>query len=86
MLVGSGANGKSTFLKLLQRCLGKDNYSSEALQDFSDNKFRMASLAGKLANICPDLAERTLNDSITLKHWSRAMTSLLNANTSQRSS
>jgi putative DNA primase/helicase len=67
MLVGSGANGKSTFLKLLQVFLGKNNISNESLQQLSDDKYRAAGLAGKLANIFPDLSDMPLENSSYFK-------------------
>lgn len=55
MLVGSGSNGKSTYLSLLERFLGRENISSLSLQDLCEDKFRLAQLVGKLANIHADL-------------------------------
>jgi len=55
MLVGSGSNGKSTYLTLLERFLGRENIASLSLQDLCEDKFRLAQLVGKLANIHADL-------------------------------
>lgn len=57
MLVGDGANGKSTFLNLLKTFLGTENCTSISLQALNSeqNRFSTASLSGKLANIYPDL-------------------------------
>lgn len=60
MLVGEGANGKSTFLELLRAMLGKENVSTIALQQFEVNRFATANLHGKLANIYPDLPDLAL--------------------------
>ena len=51
MLVGSGANGKSTYLNLLQEFLGKENVSNVSLQELCEDRFKVAQLVGKLANI-----------------------------------
>ncbi len=54
-LYGAGGNGKSTFLSLLIRFVGKDNVTGMSLHDLEKNRFASARLYGKLANICPDL-------------------------------
>lgn len=61
MLVGGGANGKTTFLGLLETFLGNTNVSNVALQDLDGNRFASANLFGKLANIYDDL---TYNDLV----------------------
>jgi len=60
MLVGEGANGKSTFLNLLRTFLGGENVVSVALQDLDRNRFASGALHGKLANIYPDLSPNAL--------------------------
>lgn len=56
MLLGSGANGKSTLLKLLEIFLGEDNVANPSLQTLLDDKFASHRLFGKLANIHADLS------------------------------
>jgi len=60
MLIGEGANGKSTFMEVLRTMLNNDNVSTEPLQAFETNRFSMVSLYGKLANIYPDLSDSSL--------------------------
>lgn len=60
MLIGEGANGKSTFLELLRAMLGNHNVSTIPLQEFESNRFALASLYGKLANIYADLSDTAL--------------------------
>jgi len=60
MLIGSGANGKTTFLKLIEAFLGKENVSHESLYELCSNRFSSAELYGKLANIAPDLSSDEL--------------------------
>jgi len=60
LLVGDGANGKSTLLELIIKLLGKQNVSSIALQDLENNRFAKAELYGKLANIYADLPDKAL--------------------------
>ncbi|MCX6648560.1 MAG: phage/plasmid primase, P4 family [Candidatus Bathyarchaeota archaeon] len=56
MLLGTGKNGKTTFLRLLIEFLGQANISGVALQEMN-NRFSSAELEGKLANICDDLSD-----------------------------
>ncbi|RLI77371.1 hypothetical protein DRP04_11520 [Archaeoglobales archaeon] len=55
MLVGDGSNGKSTYLKLLEHFLGRENISNVSLQELCEDRFKPAQLVGKLANIYADL-------------------------------
>jgi len=61
LLIGEGSNGKSTLLNLLTKFLGKENVSSISLQDLDTNRFAIAELHGKLANIYADLPDLALN-------------------------
>jgi len=64
ILVGKGANGKSTFLNLLYKAfLGEMNVSTIPLQEICNHRFKRADLFGKLANIFTDIGSRTLMDS-----------------------
>ena len=60
--VGSGSNGKSTFISALKAFLGPDNVAGYSLQDFESDKFSKAGLYGKLANLCTDVSYRGLRD------------------------
>jgi len=67
MLVGDGANGKTTFLSLLTRFLGHENVSNRSLHELETNRFAKASLFGKLANIYDDLPDKALRQTGTFK-------------------
>lgn len=67
LLVGSGRNGKSTFLRVLQKMMGAENYSSLTLKALSTERFAPVAMYGKLANIAGDIHEGHLNDSTTFK-------------------
>jgi len=67
MLLGIGANGKSTLLGLLVVFLDKPNISSVSLQEFAENRFAKALLYNKLANIYADLSPKALIDTGTFK-------------------
>lgn len=60
MLLGTGSNGKSTFISLVRRMLGRRNVSSVPLQNFGESRFAAADVYGKLANLCGDLDARAL--------------------------
>lgn len=66
MLYGSGSNGKSTILNLVKRFLGSRNYSSIALEKVTE-RFNVAELENKLANIGDDIDNVTIKDTGTLK-------------------
>ena len=59
LLVGGGANGKSTFLNTVGTMLGEDNTSNVSPYDFGD-KPSLAELHGNLANVSADLAGGSL--------------------------
>jgi len=63
MLTGGGSNGKTKFLNLVRRFLGKENVSSPSLQDILYNRFAKADLYGKLANIHADLPNKKLGQA-----------------------
>jgi len=54
ILTGDGANGKSTFIDMIQAMLGDDNVTSLDLKELGE-KFQNAELFGKLANLGDDI-------------------------------
>lgn len=56
LLVGSGANGKSVLLGLIESLLGRDNICAVQPSKF-ENPFQRAHMEGKLANIVTEIAE-----------------------------
>lgn len=67
MLLGVGANGKSTLLLLVEAFLGKENVSNVPLYQLTSNRFAPSELFGKLANIAPDISEDELERTGMLK-------------------
>ena len=67
LLVGEGANGKSVYLAALRTFLGRANVAAETLHRLESNRFAVAQLVGKLANICPDLPSASLAGSSVFK-------------------
>ena len=67
MLLGSGSDGKSVALALLQEFLGVRNVSAMPLHEFAENPYAAAELRGKLLNLCADLPDRPLRDASLFK-------------------
>ncbi len=64
LLVGSGANGKGTFLHVVRSLLGRENTSSIELQTLANEKDALADFYGALANIDDDLSARKLGQGL----------------------
>ena len=67
LLIGSGSNGKSTLLKMLEKLVGRDNASSVTRLEMSGKKVTVAALNGALMNIVLDGPKEFLKDSSTEK-------------------
>lgn len=67
LLLGSGRNGKGTFIRLVAALLGSRNVSNVPLQTLGEHRFAAASLYGKLANLCGDLDRGVMERSDTFK-------------------
>ena len=64
---GAGQNGKSTLINLIEALLGKHNVAGESLQRLLDNRFSVANLYHKLANVDADLSGDNLKNTGILK-------------------
>jgi P4 family phage/plasmid primase-like protien len=59
--LGSGGNGKSIFLTIIKQFLGgSKNISSHTIQKLCYDKFSLAEIKDKRANICADLPQKEL--------------------------
>jgi P4 family phage/plasmid primase-like protien len=67
LLTGDGDNGKSVWLSLIVRFIGRQNVSTVSLHELEANKFKKARLVGKLANICADLPSEHLAGTSVFK-------------------
>ncbi len=67
LLLGEGANGKSTFLRAVENLIGRRNTANLPMQKIEADRFAAARLVGKLANICPDLPSQHLASTSTFK-------------------
>lgn len=63
MLTGSGSNGKSVLLNVLKKFVGQGNATSCSIQELEENQFAKSRLYGKLANIYPDLSDKSLHQT-----------------------
>lgn len=66
ILTGKGSNGKSTFLDVIKKLLGKENISSVALNELNST-FKPYQLEGKLANIGDDISSSYIEDNSMFK-------------------
>ena len=66
-LIGQGQNGKSVMLNLLKAFIGDTNFASQTLQSLEEDKFAVAELYGKIANLCSDLPSNEQTTTGTFK-------------------
>ncbi len=67
MLIGDGENGKSVLINVLKTFLDPKNVSNVNLQDLSTDRFALASLHNKLANLYPDIPAKALTETGSFK-------------------
>lgn len=67
ILQGPGGNGKSLFLRVLQALIGKKNISALSLRQITEDRFAVAGLLGKTANLAGDIDSKYLGDSSRFK-------------------
>lgn len=67
ILEGKGANGKTTYLNLINAFLGHENVAHVTVQQILEGGFKTAEMYGKLANLCGDLPKKPLKDTATIK-------------------
>ncbi len=66
ILTGDKANGKSTFLSMVQWLLGDENIASLDLKELGD-RFKTAEMFGKLANIGDDIGDEFIPNAAIFK-------------------
>ena len=67
MLIGSGSNGKSMFLDLVESFIGSYNIARRELQDFGEDMYALNNLQGKLANLATEIGEQEMGDTTAFK-------------------
>jgi len=60
LLIGTGHNGKSTYLKIINGLFGDENCSHVSLHDLELRPFMVRELFGKLLNIYGDISNKAL--------------------------
>ncbi len=66
ILTGEGANGKSTFIYIIQKMLGDENISALDAKEINE-RFKSAELCGKLANLGDDISSEYISNTSLLK-------------------
>ncbi|MBA7496203.1 hypothetical protein ES702_06801 [subsurface metagenome] len=67
ILFGNGANGKSTYCRIVRKVTGNENISSVSLNTLIYNTFGTAGLYGKLINISPEMSYNVLKKTDVIK-------------------
>ncbi|MBS3765144.1 bifunctional DNA primase/polymerase [Candidatus Bipolaricaulota bacterium] len=68
MLTGSGRNGKSTFLEVIQRIFGEKNLTTISLHKLTNEpRFETSNLMGTLINVCSDIDNAYIKRTGTIK-------------------
>ena len=67
LLIGSGRNGKGTFLRVLTALLGEENVSNVDLHTIASERFGVADLYNRLANIAGDIDAKHLKETARFK-------------------
>jgi putative DNA primase/helicase len=63
MLLGGGKNGKSSFIRLMVKFLGKENVSNKELKQITEDRFSLSALYGKLLNSASDISNEALQQT-----------------------
>jgi len=61
--IGTGDNGKIVFLQLIGHFLGTGNMSHSSLHELASDRFAIADIFGKFANVCADLKSGKLTET-----------------------
>jgi len=62
MWIGSGANGKSSMMKIITGIFGKENCCHVSLHSMQDDRFALAETYGRIVNLYGDISNRELNN------------------------
>jgi putative DNA primase/helicase len=67
IFLGKGANGKSTYIKIIQKFLGEENITSSSLDGMSNSRFESSKLFKKLAVFISETNFKTLENTEVIK-------------------
>lgn len=70
LFIGTGANGKTVLIKLLDTFIGSENVSKETLHKLETDPYSPAQLFGKLVNTCAELPSKGIYENSTIKQLS----------------
>ena len=68
ILFGGGSNGKTTFINLLEKLLGKENISAQTFEKIINNKYASSCLENKLVNLSSEMTKDFFNDVSIFKN------------------
>lgn len=63
VMIGGGFNGKSTYLRLIEKLIPENFRSALDIRSISENRFASSQLFGKIANICADIEKFTIRST-----------------------
>ena len=69
-LCGGGSNGKGTFMKIVKKLIGENNYVSTELKQLSENQFETATIYRKLLAIMGEVSVDDLKNTNMIKEIS----------------
>lgn len=67
MLYGEGNNGKSTYVKIIEKMLGEENIAHIPLHKLNRDRFSTAQLHNRLANTFTEISDAEINDLSVFK-------------------
>jgi len=67
LFLGEGSNGKSRAIAALRAFVGRQNTRSLSLRRLEHDRFAVAGLVNKVANLCPDLPTATVTETAVFK-------------------
>ncbi len=67
IMVGGGANGKTVWIEAITEFLGKENIEAMTMQTLAKDKFALANLHGKLANLAGEIPHQPIAYTSRLK-------------------
>jgi|SRR5665647_1279553 len=85
LVYGPPGTGKSVYLSLLEAIVGDESRTCQPLQKIESDKYRCAQLYGKKVNICGDIPDMRMHESITFKQLTSGIDTMSGENKFQNS-
>jgi len=80
LLYGPPGTGKSVYLSLLEATVGRESSSHQPLQKLEIDKYRCAQLYGKRVNICSDIPDTKMHQTILFKNLTSGLDTISGEN------